>query len=399
MAVMGLCQLVLDVRMIALAVTVIGLAVAGDRSGWLTLTLLAGLFASYVPLRRWRRVGPTLMRHPLLLGADVAFAVVVLALTGTSSPFFYFTVGTAMLAGILYGGRGAVVFSVLLVLGYWAVVALEAGTAQPPASATFQTLAGLPALYPITAVAGASLRRVLERQAAAAEALRHAGEAAAAAEERARLAREMHDSVTKTLFGIGLSAAALADWVERDPAAGVQRARALAGAAETASREVRELIACLRADRLEETLGAAVRELAARWGARSGVQVRLEVADAVDLDPAGRYELVCVLREALANVERHAAAGRVTVALRAVDGGAELSVGDDGRGFTPPADPAALQTAGHYGLVGMGERAGRIGGALALRSRPGEGTTVRVTVPGAPPAAPAPVLSSAGAGS
>jgi signal transduction histidine kinase len=374
-AITGLCQLVLDVRLIALGVTVIGLAVTGDRSGWLTLALLVALVVgSYLPLRRWQWIGPTLMRHPLLLGADVAFAVVMLALMGTTSPFFYFTVGTAMLAGILYGGRGAVVFSVLLVLGYWAVVALEAGATEAAATASFQTLVGLPALYPITAVAGASLRGMLERQAAAAE-------AAAAAEERARLAREMHDSVTKTLFGIGLSAAALADWVERDPPAGVERARALAGAAQAASREVRELIACLRADRLDGSLGAAVRELVAEWRGRSGVQVRLEVASAADLDPTTRYELVCVLREALANVERHAAAGRVTVGLRDVDGGVELSVSDDGRGFAPPADPAGLQSAGHFGVVGMGERARRVGGVLALRSRPGQGTTVRVTVP------------------
>jgi signal transduction histidine kinase len=374
-AITGLCQLVLDVRLIALGVTVIGLAVTGDRSGWLTLALLVALVVgSYLPLRRWQWIGPTLMRHPLLLGADVAFAVVMLALMGTTSPFFYFTVGTAMLAGILYGGRGAVVFSVLLVLGYWAVVALEAGAAAAAATASFQTLVGLPALYPITAVAGASLRGMLERQAAAAE-------AAAAAEERSRLAREMHDSVTKTLFGIGLSAAALADWVERDPPAGVERARALAGAAQAATREVRELIACLRADRLDESLGAAVQELVADWRRRSGVPVRLDVASAVDLDPTTRYELVCVLREALANVERHAAAGRVTVGLRDVAGGVELSVGDDGRGFAPPADPAGLQAAGHFGVVGMGERARRVGGVLELWSRPGQGTTVRVTIP------------------
>ena len=109
--------------------------------------------------------------------------------------------------------------------------------------------------------------------------------------------------------------------------------------------------------------------------------MRLDVATAVVLDPTTRYELVCVLREALANVERHAAAGRVTVGLRDVDGGVELSVSDDGHGFAPPADPAGLQSAGHFGVVGMGERARRVGGVLVLRSRPGQGTTVRVTVP------------------
>jgi signal transduction histidine kinase len=384
-AVTGLCQLVLDVRLIALSLTMIGRTVAGSRSGWLTLTLLGGLFGSYVPLRRWHLVGPALMRHPLLLGADACFAVVVLALTGVTSPFFYFTVGTAMLAGVLYGGRGAAVFSVLLVLGYWAVVALETGALDAPASASFQTVVGLPALYPITAVAGASLRALLERQDAAAAALRQAAETAAAAEERERLAREMHDSVTKTLYGIGLSAAALPAWLERDPAVGVEQARALARAAETASREARALIASLRAGEVEEPLADAVREVASGWCRRARVGLRLDLAGAADADPAARYELVCVLREALANVERHAAASLVAVRLRALPGGVELQVADDGRGFVPRADPEGLEAAGHYGVVGMRERLRRAGGALALRSRPGRGTTVTATVRAAAP--------------
>jgi signal transduction histidine kinase len=375
---------VLDVRLIALSLTFIGFALAGRGTGWLALALLAAVFASYVPLRRWHLVGPTLVRHPLFLGADAAFAVVMLALTGSTSPFFYFTVGTAALAGILYGGRGAALFSALLVLGYWAVVAFEAGAPSPAVTGSFQTLVGMPALYPVTAAAGAALRKLLERQAAAAEALRRAGEAEAAAEERARLAREMHDSVTKTLFGIELSVAALADRIERDPVAGLEQARSLASAAGTASLQARELIACLRADRPDESLAETVRALTARWAETAAVPVRADIDAGVDLDRDARYELVCVLREALANVERHAAARRVTVRLRAVAGGVELEVRDEGRGFVPAEDLSGLQSAGHYGIVGMGERARRAGGRLQLHSRPGEGTSVRVTVP--PPA-------------
>ena len=105
-AVAGLCRLVLDLRLLAIAFTVLGIAGSGDGSGWVTLALLLVMVTSYLPLRRWQRLGPELLRHPLYLGVDAALAVAILAVAGSSSPFFYFTVGTAILAGILYGRVG-----------------------------------------------------------------------------------------------------------------------------------------------------------------------------------------------------------------------------------------------------------------------------------------------------
>ena len=394
-AVGGLCQLVLDVRLIAIALTVVG-TVANGGTGALTLALLLIMVTSYLPLRRWQRLGPELLRHPLYLGVDAALAILILAVAGTSSPFFYFTAGTAMLAGILYGRGGAALFAGLLAAGYLAVVTVEADAAAA-ADLSFQTLVGLPALYPILAATGVGLRRLLDRQAESAEALRVATEAAAAADERARLAREMHDSLAKTLHGISLSASALVSWIQRDPDVGLRRARELASAATGASEEARELLADLRADHLDEPFPQVVRELAARWAEQAGtaVGVEVEVDDAVDLDPGARYELTCVLREALSNVERHAGAGHVGIRLAASGGNAELQISDDGKGFAAPDDLAQLAAGGHYGVVGMSERACRVGGRLTVEARPGDGTTIRVTAPlGAPPA-PQP----AGAGS
>jgi signal transduction histidine kinase len=383
-AVGGLCRLVLDVRLIAIALTVAG-TVARGNSGALTFALLLIMVTSYLPLRRWQRLGPELLRHPLYLGVDVALAVVILAVAGTSSPFFYFTAGTAMLAGILYGRGGAALFAGVLVLGYLAVVALETDGAA--AAGSFQTLVGLPMLYPILAATGVGLRGLLDRQAKSAADLRAATEAAAAAEERARLAREMHDSLAKSLHGIALSASALVSWIQRDPDVGLERARELASAASGASEEARELLADLRADHLEEPFPQVVREIAAAWSERAGTPLEVVVDDAVDLDPGARYELACVLREALSNVERHAGAGHVAVRLSASGGQAALEVGDDGKGFAAPDDLVQLAAGGHYGVVGMSERACRVGGRLTVEAHPGDGTTIRVTAPlGAPPA-------------
>ena len=379
-AVGGLCRLVLDLRLLAIAFTVLGMAGSGRGSGWVTLALLLVMVTSYLPLRRWQRLGPELLRHPLYLGVDAALAVAILAVAGSSSPFFYFTVGTAILAGILYGRTGAVRFSSALILGYLAVVAFETGSAPDPVL-SFQTLLGLPLLYPILAAAGATLRGLLDQQARDAEALRAATEAAAAAEERARLAREMHDSLAKSLHGIALSASALVAWIRRDPELGVERAHELANAASCASDEARRLLSDLRADRLDETFPEAVREIVVRWSDRTGIDVGVDVDDCVDLDPGVRYELACVLRETLTNVELHAGADHVDVRLATLAGQAELQVSDDGKGFAPPDDLAQLASDGHYGVVGMSERASRVDGRLTVLARPGHGTTVRVTAP------------------
>jgi signal transduction histidine kinase len=379
-AVGGLCRLVLDLRLLAIAFTVLGMAGSGRGSGWVTLALLLVMVTSYLPLRRWQRLGPELLRHPLYLGVDAALAVAILAVAGSSSPFFYFTVGTAILAGILYGRTGAVRFSAALILGYLAVVAFETGSAPDPVL-SFQTLLGLPLLYPILAAAGATLRGLLDQQARDAEALRAATEAAAAAEERARLAREMHDSLAKSLHGIALSASALVAWIRRDPELGVERAHELANAASCASDEARRLLSDLRADRLDETFPEAVREIVGRWSERTGIDALVGVDEGVDLDPGVRYELACVLREALTNVELHAGAGHVDVRLATVAAQAELQVSDDGKGFAPPDDLGQLAGDGHYGVVGMSERASRVDGRLTVLARPGHGTTVRVTAP------------------
>jgi signal transduction histidine kinase len=379
-AIGGLCRLVLDLRLLAIAFTVLGTAGSGRGSGWVTLALLLVMVTSYLPLRRWQRLGPELLRHPLYLGVDAALAVAILAVAGSSSPFFYFTVGTAILAGVLYGRSGAVLFSAVLMLGYLAVVAFETTTAAGPVL-SFQTLLGLPLLYPILAAAGATLRGLLDRQARDAEALRAATEAAAAAEERARLAREMHDSLAKSLHGIALGASALVAWIQRDPRAGTERARELADAAACASDEARRLLSDLRADRLDETFGEAVREIVGRWSERTGIDALVGVDEGVDLDPGVRYELACVLREALTNVELHAGAGHVDVRLATVAAQAELQVSDDGKGFAPPDDLGQLAGDGHYGVVGMSERASRVDGRLTVLARPGHGTTVRVTAP------------------
>ena len=248
-------------------------------------------------------------------------------------------------------------------------------------ASTFVVTIGLPVIIVVTAAGASAIRELLLRTAGVERALQEATVQGAAAEERARLAREMHDTLGKTLHGISLSAAALPRWVERRPADAVRKAEEVAAAAEIAAAEARVLIGDLRSDSLDQPLHQAIALWAKEWARGTGVDLSLAVAPLGPMSASSRYELFTILRESLRNVGAHAEASSVTVYLAADGPTAVLEVVDDGRGLTC-TDLEQLAAEGHYGLVGMQERARRAGGRVALRSGgAGRGTTIRAEVP------------------
>ena len=94
-----------------------------------------------------------------------------------------------------------------------------------------------------------------------------------------------------------------------------------------------------------------------------------------------RYELMRIVQEALRNIADHARADLVVVRLSCASGSIALQVRDDGCGFVVPAHWPSLHSEGHFGVVGMAERAEAIGGTLLMSSSPGAGTSVDVAVP------------------
>jgi signal transduction histidine kinase len=172
-------------------------------------------------------------------------------------------------------------------------------------------------------------------------------------EERRRIARELHDGLAQELAYI----AAEADG-------------GLALAAQRALDESRRAIAALTRpvdEPVAQAIAQAAEEVAGRWGAR----VQLVLAEAADVAPEVREELIRIVREAVANAARHAGTGRVLVEVGG-GGRLRLRVADDGCGF----DPAAPH-AGH-GIVSMRERAQALGATLSVRSGPDAGTEVEV---------------------
>ena len=209
----------------------------------------------------------------------------------------------------------------------------------------------------------------------------------ATAEERNRRAREIHDTLAQNLAGITLyleaAEQAMPDHGER-ASEGVRRALELARAA---MQEARRSVADLRAAPLRDrTLPEALGDLAGQAAREAGVALDYAPPAAFPRLPA-RVEagIYRIAQEALTNITRHAQARRIALMLRREDETVVLAVCDDGVGFDPEQlsrhTGAAAGEEGHYGLVGMGERARLLGATLTLESAPGEGTRVEVRAP------------------
>jgi signal transduction histidine kinase len=204
-----------------------------------------------------------------------------------------------------------------------------------------------------------------------------AGQSATLA-ERTRLARELHDSVTQSLYSVTLFAQAAASQLENgDSATAAAHLTDLRDTAQEALGEMRLLIYELRPLGLEEKgLSAILQERLDAVETRAGVQCKLSVegGDLIPLDV--QAELYHIAQEALNNVLKHAHARNVAVRLHAGETGITLEVQDDGSGF----DPSTARRGG-MGMVGMRERVQRLGGIFTIESEPGSGTCVSVQLP------------------
>jgi two-component system sensor histidine kinase UhpB len=206
---------------------------------------------------------------------------------------------------------------------------------------------------------------------------RRAGSAALQAqeEERARVARDLHDEVNQSLTGLLLRLEAAREAAPPELEAELAETKALAN---QAMRELLSLARQLRPTALDDLGLTAATAGQVEQLARGEIEAEFRAAgDLSDLDDDAQLVVYRVAQEALSNAARHSGAEHVGVLLRRrEDGAVELEVADDGRGF------AFDESEGGLGIAGMRERALLIGGELTIESRPGRGTTVRLTVPG-----------------
>lgn len=226
-------------------------------------------------------------------------------------------------------------------------------------------------------------------------------------DERARMAREIHDTLAQGLAGIVTQLQA-AEHAADDPATWRRHFEAATRLARESLSEARRSVDALRPESLQTArLSDALAVVAERWSGLSGVTTELTTTGtARSLPPDAELALLRTLQEALANVAKHARAENVWVTLSYLDSEVALDVSDDGRGFDPTqldahaptnttttnaptsADtaqttptPDTPETSGGFGLVAMRQRIEGISGTLQVESEPGAGTTISACVP------------------
>ena len=207
--------------------------------------------------------------------------------------------------------------------------------------------------------------------------LRNQAEMLAVINERNRLARELHDSVTQSLYSLTLMAEAsrrMANSGDYDLAKSYLGR--LGQTAQQSLKEMRLLVYQLRPQVLElEGLVGALQQRLDAVESRAGVETHLYVDGPIELSSNIEEELYRISQEALNNSLKHSKASSVTISIHSVGEMIELSVTDNGIGF----DPGNPKDTGGMGLVNMRERAEHLGGKFSVQSAPGSGTIVKVS--------------------
>ncbi|HEY4753171.1 MAG TPA: sensor histidine kinase [Candidatus Limnocylindrales bacterium] len=352
--------------------------------------LLAGYWAMFIRPRPWQ--WPSRFEVAYIVGVSVDFAVLLQIspyfayLQFSLFPQFFFLLNRNRRALVV----GAIGVASALVLSSLAQTAWELDLAMPQVASNVLQVAFVLAM---SLWIGAIAKQSVDRQHLIVELERTRADLAAAEreagvlEERARLAREIHDTLAQGFASVVTHLQA----AEASLPAGAERTGAHIAQAESVAREslaeARALAWALRPAAIADAglVGAIERAVTAAFPTGT-VTAALTVTGTVrPLHPTVEVTLLRTVQEALTNVRRHAGASRVDVTLTYFDDAVSIDVVDDGRGFesgTPSTAPM-----GGLGLVGMRERAEAVGGTFSLETAPGEGTTVAVNIP-TPEAAP-----------
>ena len=364
--------------------------------------LLLGLTAAwtlvltlYVPLIRphvRRAIGPRRgLRDDLIaLGiVDIVAVMVILYFSGGfRTPYDEYIILSLLVPAFLLDWPRAAA----LLAGFYAaeltVISIEEGTSNGPwFHGEVDRLAGvlIPPLLVVVVVQYLSqlTRRLAQQRERARQALREnvrlqrQREELAAQEERSRIAREIHDGIAQSIYMLGLNLEKAAE-----VASGDQKLRdrlgKLVGLAKETLLEVRHYIFDLKPllsgeAGLTSTIQGQMRE----FSTVSGLAAKLDVEGEERKVPlAVGSSLYRIAQEALANVYRHAGASEIVIHLAFFDSSVSLEIRDDGRGFSLDA----ASTSGR-GLHNMRQRAGELGGIVEITSAPGQGASVRVTLP------------------
>jgi len=199
-----------------------------------------------------------------------------------------------------------------------------------------------------------------------------------AAEERNRLARDLHDAVSQTLFSASLIADVLPRIWGRDQNEGLKRLEEMRQLTRGSLAEMRTLLFELKPTALVDAeLGDLLRQLAEAIKGRARLPVTVDIQGKCEIPVEVKVALYRIAQEALNNMAKHSGASCGQVALQCLPQGIVLSISDNGQGFDK-----SLSAFNGFGLGNMKERAEKIGASLLIDSRIDNGTSITVTWPG-----------------
>jgi signal transduction histidine kinase len=347
----------------------------GDTSGGLVVLplMLAWAADPSAALRRIRS-----WEGGLLFATVAALSVIGIS---TDEPVTYLIFPGLIWAAFRFGPPGATLSIAIAALVAIGITANDVGpfSKQPIDHQTLSTQLYI-AVAAVTTLLLSAVVSESERSAVdLAEAKRREG--LGAVEERHRIARDLHDSVSQTLFSTTLhtrAAQKAVDHGDASPSGPLGRAlTAIAELTRSAQSEMRALIFELGRDSVEDGLVTALTKHASSLAARDGLTIDVEgPAGRLPLSSRAETQVFGIVREAMANVAKHARANAARVRVETHSQRVLVEIRDDGHGFD-----AAAGYPGHFGLESMRSRAAEIGGLLTITSTPKEGTVVRLEAP------------------
>ncbi|MFT3875683.1 MAG: sensor histidine kinase [Propioniciclava sp.] len=377
MARKGSADVAVEVTRVALVLRLTSLLLVLTSLGQVSVPALLGQIAIGV-IALWlllsRRGDSLVSRHPWLVMADTLLLAGVAVLSGGNSPFVLTFMTTAILVGVWAPpliGFATIVVTIVLYLMLWTE---NWGIAGISAMA-------IPFCYLVLWWLGFAVQESSRAESRARAALQRAVSVAAASEERDRLARDLHDTLAKSLQGLHMMAVALPTLVARDQQASTAHALEIRDLSAHAIGEARALMTHLRRQPAGDSLPDMLQQLCVSWEESTGTSIVTEIDESIEVtDELVRYELLMAVSEALENARRHAGARLVRVSLDGTSDDVRVTVADDGVGVS---DERLLEAErdGHYGRRGMEERLAKVGGTAALVSTPGRGTTVTLSAP------------------
>jgi signal transduction histidine kinase len=198
-------------------------------------------------------------------------------------------------------------------------------------------------------------------------------------EERHRIARDLHDTVLKTLHGLALQAHALKRRLDSPEALG--KAEYIQNVCQRSSQEIRDIIDELRSEAEAEGIASQISRIVEDWGKATGIKTGFNVSgDDRGLPLLASYNLRSILSEALDNTRKHASASHVSVSVELLPGEMRLEIADNGKGIGYSGDQVyGVTTRGKYGIIGMKERVEQLNGQFSIDSS--HGTRLLITVP------------------